>query len=157
MAGTRRSYLITRWERTQSLASVLTRATDDSESARAARREVIRSAARLLARLHAAGVCYRRIELDYLLLRTDGDSPPLLARLDELRVRRQVKRRARVASLAQLAEGVAELWPSLTRAELALLLAEYRDGGEAADATWRTVFSDVERTSSLLDGSAAVR
>ena len=157
MAGTRRAYLLTRWERTQSLASVLTRASDDSEAARAARREAISSAARLLARLHAAGVCYRRIELDYLLLRTNGDSPPLLARLDELRVRRHVKRRARVASLAQLAKGVAELCPGLTRTELALLLAEYRDGGEAADAAWRTVFSDVERTSSLLDGPAAVR
>ncbi len=157
MAGTRRAYLLTRWERTQSLASVLTRASDDSEPTRAARREAIGSAAGLLARLHAAGVCYRRIELGSLLLRGDGRSPPLLAQLDQLQVRHRVKRRARVASLAQLAEGVAELWPGLTRAELALLLAEYRDGGELADAAWRTVFSDVERSSGRLDGPAAVR
>ncbi len=157
MAGTRRAYLLTRWERTQSLASVLMRASDDSEPTRAARREAIGSAAGLLARLHAAGVCYRRIELGSLLLRGDGRSPPLLAQLDQLQVRHRVKRRARVASLAQLAEGVAELWPGLTRAELALLLAEYRDGGELADAAWRTVFSDVERSSGRLDGPAAVR
>ena len=62
-----------------------------------------------------------------------------------------------MASLARLAERVTELWPGLTRGELALLLAAYRDGGEAADAAWQMVFSDIGRTSGLLDGSAAVR
>ena len=51
--------------------------------------------------------------------------------------------------------GVPTIW--LTCAELALLLAEYRDGDELADAAWRTVFSDVERSSGRLDGPAAVR
>jgi hypothetical protein len=155
LTGTRCSYLLTRFERSERLAAVLTRDPGDTESGRAARHEAVRSAARLLARLHATGLCYRRFELDFLRLRSDGGASPLLAGLDELRVRRHVNGRARVASLRRLAKGVAERWPDLTRAELALLLSAYRDGGDSADAAWRVVFADVERASGVLDGSTA--
>ena len=155
LTGTRCSYLLTRFEHDECLTAVLTRDPGDTESGRAARHEAVRSAARLLARLHAAGLCYRRFELDFLRLRSDGGTAPMLAGLDELRVCRHVNGRARVASLRCLAKGVAERWPELTRAELALLLSAYRDGGDSTDAAWRVVFADVEQASGVLDQSSA--
>ena len=135
LGGTRRSWLLTRWESTETLLRL-----GDADRTR----ESVRRAGRLLARLHDSGLRYRGLDPDDLRVRPGGGGEVVLTGLSRLRVDRRVRVGSRVSDLARLALHVEQGAPELPRAELALLLAAYREGSEAADTAWREVFSDVE-------------
>ncbi|HUS48095.1 MAG TPA: lipopolysaccharide kinase InaA family protein [Phycisphaerae bacterium] len=70
---------------------------------RAAIRRAIAAVAKIVGRMHAAGVIHRDLHCGNILMRTDTASPqPILADLHRVSRRRRLSRRARAANLAQL-------------------------------------------------------
>ena len=123
----RRAWLLTRCEDgLLPLPAALSDSADPSKLARAA--------ARLLGRMHAAGLEYRVLRSDSLLAATDG-SRLLLSGLEELIVSSPSGVTRRSADLVELAHTVAEQRPELAD-EIGELLSDYRDGSEAAESAW---------------------
>jgi tRNA A-37 threonylcarbamoyl transferase component Bud32 len=149
----RRSYLVFRWDDgVECLGSRLARragppAGEAGEPSRGSAARPVQEVGRFLARLHAAGLHYRHLRLDRLLVREhpgsafqgDGTLGFLLLDQDELCIGRRPGRRRRVENLARLAAGIGARLPDLPRAEVASLLASYCDGSGAAEEAWRAL------------------
>lgn len=126
----RRAWLLTRCEDdVRPLRAALAQSPDPAKPARAA--------ARLLGRMHAAGLEYRVLRADSLLAASDG-SRVLLSGLHELSVSSPSGVPRRSADLALLGRTIAEQRPELAE-EIAELLSDYRDGSEAAESAWRAL------------------
>ena len=126
----RRSWLLTRCEdELRPLAEALKNSGDPPA--------LTRAAARLLGRMHAAGLEYRVQPADRLLARADGGRV-LLSALEDLLVSTPSRVAKRSVDLAQLARTIREQRPELA-SELQELLSDYRDGSEAADSAWRAL------------------
>lgn len=92
------------------------------------RRKLMTDIARLVARMHAAGVFHRDLKSSNILIRADG--APVIADLDGVRVKEKVRYRQRVRDLARLSTS---LVPLANLADRQVFLKEYIAAMRAGD------------------------
>jgi serine/threonine protein kinase len=92
------------------------------------RREIMTALARLVARMHAAGIFHRDLKSSNILIKTDGE--PVIADLDGARIISNVNYRKRVRDLARLSTS---LVPVANVADRHVFLKEYISSFGAGD------------------------